>query len=138
MKILEDNFNSKGFNLSLVKREGDVAIYKKTLENSETDAHDFEVIAIKRHNGYEIAGIKMPPAEMYPSNTQWGDWAYTCTSREDADKRFVQLTDKLTNYTATSVLASGEKRKRGRPRKSNILPAPPAEINLTENQMEVV
>jgi len=137
LKILEDNFNSKGFNLSLVKREGDVAIYKKTLENSETDAHDFEVIAIKRHNGYEIAGIKMPPAEMYPSNTQWGDWAYTCTNREDADKRFIQLTDKLTNYTATSVLASGEKRKRGRPRKSNILPAPPAEINLTENQMEV-
>jgi len=137
LKILEDNFSSKGFNLSLVKREGDVAIYKKTLENSETDAHDFEVIAIKRHNGYEIAGIKMPPAEMYPSNTQWGDWAYTCTNREDADKRFIQLTDKLTNYTATSVLASGEKRKRGRPRKSNILPAPPAEINLTENQMEV-
>ncbi len=120
MKILEDNFSSKGFNLSLVKREGDVAIYKKMLENSETDAHNFEVIAIKRHNGYEIAGIKMPPAEMYPSNTQWGDWAYTCTNREDADKRFIQLTDKLTNYTATSVLASGEKRKRGRPRKIDL------------------
>ena len=134
MKILEDNFNSKGFNLSLVKREGDVAIYKKTLENSETEAHDFEVIAIKRHNGYEIAGIKMPPAEMYPSNTQWGDWAYTCTSREDADKRFIQLTDKLTNYTATSVLASGEKRKRGRPRKIAVS----AVISLTENQTEVV
>lgn len=128
MKILEDNFTSKGFNLSLVKREGDVAIYKKTLENSETEAHDFEVIAIKRHNGYEIAGIKMPPAEMYPSNTQWGDWAYTCTNREDADKRFVQLTEKLTNYTATSVLASGEKRKRGRPRK----------IDLTKTESVVV
>jgi hypothetical protein len=138
LKILEDNFNSKGFNLSLVKREGDVAIYKKTLEDSESGESNFEVIAIKRHNGYEIAGIKMPPAEMYPSNTQWGDWAYTCTSREDADKRFIQLKDKLTNYKATSVLASGEKRKRGRPRKSNILPAPPAEIHLTENQMEVV
>lgn len=128
MKILEDNFTSKGFNLSLVKREGDVAIYKKTLENSETEAHDFEVIAIKRHNGYEIAGIKMPPAEMYPSNTQWGDWAYTCTNREDADKRFVQLTEKLTNYTSTSVLASGEKRKRGRPRK----------IDLTKTESVVV
>ena len=128
MKILEDNFNSKGFNLSLVKREGDVAIYKKILENSETEAHNFEVIAIKRHNGYEIAGIKMPPAEMYPSNTQWGDWAYTCANLEDADKRFIQLKDKLTNYTATSVLASGEKRKRGRPRK----------IDLTKTESVVV
>ena len=128
MKILEDNFSSKGFNLSLVKREGDVAIYKKTLENSETEAHDFEVIAIKRHNGYEIAGVKMPPAEMYPSDTQWGDWGYTCTSREDADKRFMQLKDKLTNYTSTSVLESGEKRKRGRPRK----------IDLTKTESVVV
>ena len=127
MKILEDNFSSKGFNLSLVKREGDVAIYKKQLDEPDSEAFNYEVIAIKRHNGYEIAGVKMPPAEMYPSNTQWGDWAYTCTSREDADKRFIQLKDKLTNYTATSVLASGEKRKRGRPRK----------IDLTKTELVV-
>ena len=118
----------------MVGRDGDVAIYKKQLDEPDSEAYNYEVIAIKRHNGYEIAGIKMPPAEMYPSNTQWGDWAYTCTSREDADKRFIQLTDKLTNYTATSVLASGEKRKRGRPRKIAV----PAVISLTENQMEVV
>ena len=104
MKTLEDNFNKKGFNFSLLKREDDVAIYKKTLEDSEIDAHTYEVIAIKRHNGYEIAGVKMPPAEMYPSDTQWGDWGHTCTSREDADKRFIQLKDKLANYTSTSVL----------------------------------
>ena len=127
MKILEDNFSSKGFNLSLVKREGDVAIYKKQLDEPDSEAFNYEVIAIKRHNGYEIAGVKMPPAEMYPSNTQWGDWAYTCTSREDADKRFAQLKDKLANYTATSVLASGEKRGRGRPRK----------IDLTKTELVV-
>ena len=128
MKILEDNFNSKGFGFSLLKREGDVAIYKKTLEDSAVDAHTYEVVAIKRHNGYEIAGVKMPPAEMYPSDRQWGDWGHTCTNREDADKRFIQLKDKLTNYTATSVLASGEKRKRGRPRK----------IDLTKTESVVV
>lgn len=128
MKILEDNFNSKGFNLSLVKREGDVAIYKKTLENSESGESNFEVIAIKRHNGYEIAGIKMPPAEMYPSNTQWGDWAYTCTDRESADKRFVQLKEKLSAYVTTATLSNGEKRGRGRPRK----------IDLTKTELVVL
>lgn len=128
MKILEDSFSKKGFNFSLLKREDDVAIYKKTLEDSEIDAHTYEVIAIKRHNGYEIAGVKMPPAEMYPSDGQWGDWGHTCTSREDADKRFIQLKDKLTNYTSTSVLESGEKRKRGRPRK----------IDLTKTESVVV
>ena len=104
----------------MVGRDGDVAIYKKQLDEPDTEAFNYEVIAIKRHNGYEIAGVKMPPAEMYPSDGQWGDWGHTCTSREDADKRFIQLKDKLTNYTSTSVLESGEKRKRGRPRKIDL------------------
>lgn len=128
MKILEETFISKGFKHSIVKREGDVAIYKKTLDEPDSEAFTYETIAIKRHNGYEIAGIKMPPAEMYPSNTQWGDWAYTSTSIEDANKRFTQLQTKLANYTSTSVLADGEKRKRGRPRK----------IALTQNESVVV
>jgi hypothetical protein len=62
-------------------------------------------------------GVKMPPAEMYPSDSQWGDWAFTCTNIEDANKRFGELQEKLTNYNATSILPSGEKRGRGRPRK---------------------
>jgi hypothetical protein len=111
----------------MIGRDGDVAIYKKTLEDSEIDAHTYEVIAIKRHNGYEIAGVKMPPAEMYPSDSQWGDWGFTCVSREDADKRFVQLKEKLSAYVATATLANGEKRGRGRPRK----------IDLTKTELVV-
>ena len=127
MKILEDSFTSRGFKFSLVKREGDVAIYKKQLDEPDSEAHNYEVIAIKRHNGYEIAGVKMPPAEMYPSDSQWGDWAYTCMSREDADKRFNQLQEKLTNYVANAISPSGEKRGRGRPRK----------IDLTKTELAV-
>ena len=117
MKILEESFTSKGFKLQQIKRDGDVAIYKKQLDDPEAESSHYEVIAIKRHNGYEIAGVKMPPAEMYPSDSQWGDWAFTCTSIEDANKRFNYLQDKLKNYNATSILPSGEKRGRGRPRK---------------------
>ena len=117
MKILEESFTSKGFKLQQVKRDGDVAIYKKQLDDPESENHHYEVIAIKRHNGYEIAGVKMPPAEMYPSDSQWGDWAYTCNTIEDATKRFNELQEKLTNYNATAISPSGEKRGRGRPRK---------------------
>ena len=117
MKILEESFTSKGFKLQQVKRDGDIAIYKKQLDDPECENYHYEVIAIKRHNGYEIAGVKMPPAEMYPSDSQWGDWAFTCNTIEDANKRFNQLQEKLTNYNATSILPSGEKRGRGRPRK---------------------
>ena len=106
----------------MVGRDGDVAIYKKQLDEENSEAYNYEVIAIKRHNGYEIAGVKMPPAEMYPSDSQWGEWAFTCIDREDADKRFVQLREKLSAYVATSTLANGEKRGRGRPRKIELTP----------------
>ena len=117
LKILEESFTSKGFKLQQVKRDGDIAIYKKQLDDPECENYHYEVIAIKRHNGYEIAGVKMPPAEMYPSDSQWGDWAFTCTTIEDANRRFGELQEKLTNYNATAILPSGEKRGRGRPRK---------------------
>jgi len=120
LKILEESFTSKGFKLQQIKRDGDVAIYKKKLDEAENDNYHYEVIAIKKHNGYEIAGVKMPPAEMYPSDSQWGDWAFTCTSIEDANKRFDYLQKKMSDYVATSVLSSGEKRGRGRPRKNNL------------------
>jgi hypothetical protein len=127
LKILEESFTSKGFKLQQVKRDGDIAIYKKQLDDGESENYHYEVIAIKRHNGYEIAGVKMPPAEMYPSDSQWGDWGYTCTTIEDANKRFDELQKKLNDYVATAILPSGEKRGRGRPRK-NV---------LTENQNNI-
>jgi len=137
LKILEEAFTSKGFKLQQVKRDGDVAIYKKQLDDPESHNYHYEVIAIKRHNGYEIAGVKMPPSEMYPSDSQWGDWAYTCSTIEDANNRFNQLTEKLNNYNATAISPSGEKRGRGRPRKISILTSPPAEIHLTPEQLAV-
>jgi hypothetical protein len=120
LKILEESFTSKGFKFQQIKRHGDVAIYKKKLDDPESDSSHYEVIAIKKHNGYEIAGVKVPPSEMYPSDSQWGDWAFTCTSIEDANKRFDYLQDKFKNYIATSMLPSGEKRGRGRPRKIDL------------------
>jgi hypothetical protein len=120
LKILEESFTSKGFKFQQVKRDGDVAVYKKQLDDPESDSSHYEVIAIKKHNGYEIAGVKVPPSEMYPSDSQWGDWAFTCTSIEDANKRFDCLQDKFKNYIATSMLPSGEKRGRGRPRKIDL------------------
>lgn len=118
LKILEESFTSKGFKLQQIKRDGDVAIYKKQLDDGESENYHYEVIAIKRHNGYEIAGVKMPPAEMYPSDSQWGDWGFTCNNLEDANKRFDYLQKKLNDYVATAILPSGEKRGRGRPRKN--------------------
>jgi hypothetical protein len=120
LKILEESFTSKGFKFQQVKRHGDVAIYKKQFDDPESGNNHYEVIAIKRHNGYEIAGVKVLPSEMYPSDSQWGDWAFTCNTIEDANKRFDYLQKKVSDYNSTAISPSGEKRGRGRPRKINL------------------
>ncbi len=85
MKILEKNFTYKGFEHSQILREGNIAIYKQKLQSGITEK--FEVIIIESHNGYEIAGQKFPPSEMYPSSTQWGVKGFTLLTYEDALKK---------------------------------------------------
>jgi hypothetical protein len=107
-KPLRINFVKKGFEFSLVKREGDLAIYKK--QKPEQKTFSFEVICIKRHNGYTIAGTVMEPAETYPGDSQWGIYGFTYTDLAEAEEKFNEL---------KSNVHIGNKR-RGRPRKSSI------------------
>lgn len=86
MKVLEKNFTYKGFEHSQVLREGNIAIYKQKLQEGVTER--FEVVTIDSHNGYEIAGQKFPPSEMYPSSNQWGVKGFTLLTYEDALEKF--------------------------------------------------
>lgn len=90
MKTLEKKFTYKEFEYSQILRDGNFAIYRQKLKDggkSET----FEVIIIDSHNGYEIAGQKIPPSEMYPSTNQWGVKGFTVLSYDDALKKLETL-----------------------------------------------
>ncbi len=99
MKTLETEFESKGFRYTQVRRDGDVAIYKQSridgaLVNGSHmhGSHSaFEVVKIRRHNGYTLAGISFPPAEMYPSSSLWGLFGWTCVTLEEAEQKFQKL-----------------------------------------------
>lgn len=89
MRKLSKNFKQKGFNFTQSKREGDIAIYKKI---PLTGNHvSYEVILISRHNGYELAGHYIEPAETYPSSSQWGVKGWTFTNSKDAEAKFKSL-----------------------------------------------
>jgi len=82
MKILEKEFAYKGFTFNQLYRDGKFAIYEQSKEDYEVKK--YEVIVIESHNGYDLAGQHFPPAEMYPSSTQWGVKGFTLDSYEDA------------------------------------------------------
>jgi hypothetical protein len=87
MKLLAEKFVKKGFKHHLIKREGDVALYKRHLAESSKHVH-YEVVIISSHNGIEIDGNYIEPGELYPSTSQWGNMGWTCSTLDQAEVRF--------------------------------------------------
>jgi len=82
-------FNKKGFTYTLLKREGNRAIYQQT--RNGTSINNYEVVKIGKHNGYTMGGVYIEPSETYPGSSLWGITGWTCTSIDDAQKRFNTL-----------------------------------------------
>jgi len=88
-KTIPTQFKKKGFVNTQLKREGARAIYQQTREGSTIN--NYEVVKIGRHNGYIMGGVAIEPAETYPGSSLWGITGWTCTSLEDACKRYEGL-----------------------------------------------
>jgi len=85
-KTIPANFTKKGFTYELIKREGNRAIYKQT--RKDTQLCNYEVVKIGKHNGYTMGGVYIEPSETYPGSSLWGIMGWTCTSLDDATKRY--------------------------------------------------
>ena len=89
MKILETTFTKKGFVHTLLQRNGNVAVYRRQKIGGK--AVQFETVIIGSHNGYEIGGVKVEPAETYPSSEQWGAKGFTFNDESAAISKAKQL-----------------------------------------------
>lgn len=78
----------KGFALTQIAREGDVAIYRqRDVGSALKGPHvSYEVIVIQSHGGRTIFGKTYPPAEYYPSTEQWGKAGWTVSCMDDDAK----------------------------------------------------
>jgi hypothetical protein len=110
MKSLPLKFVKKGFKHTQIKREGDVALYKRQSGENSKVFH-FEVVIISSHNGTTIEGNFIEPGELYPSSSQWGDKGWTCITLEDAEKRF-KTTQKRVNTLAVKAEQKAEKKSK--------------------------
>ena len=88
-KVIPTEFKKKGFTYKQVQRDGMKAIYEQTREG--TELRNYEVVKLGRHNGYVMGGMTIEPAETYPGSSLWGIMGWTCTSLDDAHKRYQTL-----------------------------------------------
>jgi len=88
-KVIPTQFKKKGFTYTQLKREGKKAIFQQTRAGSSLN--NYEVVKIGRHNGYVMGGMAIEPAETYPGSSLWGITAWTCTSIDDAMRRYDAL-----------------------------------------------
>ena len=88
-KTIPTSFKKKGFVYNQLKREGKKAIFQQTRMGSTIS--NYEVVKIGRHNGYVMGGVTIEPAETYPGSSLWGITGWTCTSIDEAMKRYEGL-----------------------------------------------
>jgi len=83
-KRLPKEFRRGGFNYRQIARENDAAVYEQRCLGCLYPAVCFEVIRVKRRQGFEINGRFIEAAEVYPSSEVWGADGFTFTNRDES------------------------------------------------------
>src|SRR6266550_3386112 len=81
-KPLPTRFRRDGFEYRKLAREGDAAIYEQTWSGCPEPSVCYEVIRIRRRDGFQVDGRFVEPAEVYPSSEAWGVDGWTVLSRD--------------------------------------------------------
>jgi len=90
-KPLATQFRHDGFDYRQIAREGDVAIYEQKWRGCPDPNVCFEVVRIRRRDGFQIGGSFVEPAEVYPRSEAWGTDGFTLTDKDAALNKFRQM-----------------------------------------------
>ncbi len=94
MKPIPEQFKKYGWIHTLVKRDGEVCLYRKAKIGDATGAEieSWDVIEVQRHGEFSLAGNIFPAAETYPPSESWGCDGFSYPTRERANVKFRQMT----------------------------------------------
>jgi hypothetical protein len=87
-KSLPKEFRRDGFAFRQIARQGNAAIYEQRWSGCAESSVCYEVIRIRRREGFAIGGRWVPPAEVYPNSEAWGVDGFTLS---DKDAAFAKL-----------------------------------------------
>jgi hypothetical protein len=90
-RLLPTRFRRDGFNYRQIAREGDAAIYEQTWGGCSDPSVCYEVVRIRRREGFQINGRFVEPAEIYPKADAWGVDGFTLTDKEAAFAKLREL-----------------------------------------------
>jgi hypothetical protein len=90
-KRLPTRFRRDGFDYRQIAREGDAAIYEQTWSGCAEPSVCYEVVRIRRRDGFEIDGRFVEPAEVYPTSEAWGADGFTVTEKDAAFAKLREL-----------------------------------------------
>lgn len=83
-KPLPTQFRRDGFDFRQIVRQGDAAIYEQTWSGCAEPTAAYDLIRIRRREGFQIGGRFVEPAEFYPNSEVWGTDGFTFTNKESA------------------------------------------------------
>jgi hypothetical protein len=89
-KPLPKEFRRNGFDYQQIAREGNAAICEQRWTGCQNPSIAYEVIRIRRREGFQIDGRFVEPAEVYPPSGLWGVDGFTFTDRDKASAKFFE------------------------------------------------
>lgn len=84
MKKLPKKFTKNGWEFNQEYRKGKIAVYSKVNKKLDCKIPSYETIKIHVHNGITLGKNYIPPSEVYPSSSQWGQMGWTYQDLESA------------------------------------------------------
>jgi len=90
-KPLPTQFRHGGFEYRQIARERNAAIYEQRWGGCADPSVCYEVIRIRRREGFEISGRYVEPGEVYPNSEAWGVDGFTLTDKDAAFAKLRQL-----------------------------------------------
>jgi hypothetical protein len=92
-KPLPIRFRRDGFDYRQIARERDAAIYEQRWSGRSKASVCYEVIRIRRREGFQIDGRFVEPAEIYPNSEAWGVDGFTLTDKDAALGKLKEVTN---------------------------------------------
>jgi hypothetical protein len=90
-KPLPKEFRRDGFDYRQIARERNAAMYEQRWTGCAEPVLCYEVIRVKRREGFQIGGRFVEPAEVYPNSNAWGTDGFTFTDRDAAFAKLREL-----------------------------------------------
>ena len=90
-KPLPKEFRHNGFDYRQIARIGDAAIYEQKWFGCSNPSVAYELIRVRRRDGFWIKGRFIEPAEIYPNSEAWGTDGFTFTDRDAAFAKLREL-----------------------------------------------